>query len=211
MSKYETHNDPYTYKDKPDVLINKFNIKNKEELDDLEQALVSTRMSDIDKYPKGNYDFKHYRKIHKHLFEELYDWAGEVRQVTTQKGTTIFAHPRFIEPAYNDLYKQMKKDNFLKNIKKEDLHKPLAFYHGEINIIHLFREGNGRTTRAFLSLMAKESHNIELDYLKIKKEHLIIGSINSSGGDYDLMEKLYKHILPKNIEKKIEKDVGFDR
>ncbi|MDR0484214.1 MAG: Fic family protein [Alphaproteobacteria bacterium] len=200
MNKYETHNDPYTYKDKPDVLINKLNIMSEEILDKTEQSFVSIRMSEIENYPKGDYSFNHYRKIHKYLFEEIYDWAGEVRQVTTQKGTTIFAHPRFIEPSYNDLYKQMKKDNFLKNVKKEDLYKHLAFYHGEINIIHLFREGNGRTTRAFLSLMAKESHNINLDYLKVKKEDLIKASINSSGMDYDFMETLYKHIIqePKN-------------
>ncbi|MDR2007749.1 MAG: Fic family protein [Alphaproteobacteria bacterium] len=193
--KYETFQDPYLYKDSSGVLINKLNIKNAEELELAEQAIVSRRMSIIDDYPKGDYSFKHYRKIHKYLFTEIYDWAGEVRQVTTQKGSTIFAHPMYIESAYNDLYKQMKKDNFLKNIKVEDLYKSLAFYHGEINIIHPFREGNGRTTRAFLTLMALEAHNIKLDYLNTTKVEMVKAAINSSGMDYDYMEYLYKKYI----------------
>jgi cell filamentation protein len=209
--KYASLKDPYSYKDAPEVLINKLNIKNVDELDDIEQAIVSLKMSDINDYPKGDYSLKHHLNLHKYLFEDIYDWAGKIRQVTIQKGTTIFPPPQYVESAYNDLYKQMKKDNFLKNIKIEDLHKSLAFYHGEINIIHPFREGNGRTTRAFLSLMVKESHNIELDYLKVTKEHLLKASINSSAMDYEFMERLYQHIISKPIEKKINKDIGFDR
>jgi cell filamentation protein len=209
--KYASHKDPYSYKDAPEVLINKLGIKDVEELDRTEQLFVSAKMLEIDNYPKGDYSLKHYLKTHKYLFEKIYDWAGEIRQVTIQKGTTIFPPPQYVESAYNGLYKQMKKDNFLKNIKIEDLHKSLAFYHGEINIIHPFREGNGRTTRAFLSLMAKESHNIELDYKKVTKEHLIKASINSSAMDYDFMERLYQHIISKPVEKKINKDMGFDR
>ncbi|MCL2566645.1 MAG: Fic family protein [Alphaproteobacteria bacterium] len=202
--KYAAHNDPYTYKDAPDVLINKFNIKNAKELEKMEQILVFMKAADIDKYPKGDYSLKHFQKLHKYFFEELYDWAGKIRQITIQKGVTLFCNPMFIESAYNDFYKQMKKDNFLKNIKEEDLYKSLALYHGELNIIHPFREGNGRTTRAFLSLMVKDSHNIELDYDKVNKEHIIKASIDSNNMDYTYMEKIYKHLLSKN------KDIEFD-
>ncbi|MDR0484791.1 MAG: Fic family protein [Alphaproteobacteria bacterium] len=198
--KYSTHNDPYTYKDAPDVLINKFNIKNAKDLENLEQLIVSTKMLQINKYPKGNYNLEHFKKLHRYLFAELYDWAGEIRQVTIQKGNTLFCNPLFIESAYNDFYKQMQKDNFLKNIKQEDLYKSLAFYHGELNIIHPFREGNGRTTRAFLSLMLLQEVQLKLDYDKINKDHLIQASIDSNDMDYTYMEKIYKYLLSKDVE-----------
>ena len=209
--KYETHTDPYTDKSNPELLINKLGIKDKKELENIEQAIVSLKMSDIKNYPKGDYSLKHYLNLHKYLFEDIYDWAGKIRQVTIQKGSTIFPPPQYVESAYSNFYKQIKKDNGLKNIKSEDLHKSLAFYHGEINIIHPFREGNGRTTRAFLSLMVKESHSLELDYSKVTKEHLVKAAINSSAMDYDFMERLYQHIIFKPVEKKINKDIGFDR
>lgn len=190
--------DIYTYTDAPEVLINNFNIKNEDKLDKIEKTLVSLNISNIKNYPDGIYNITHLKKIHRYLFKEIYPWAGEIRGISIRKNDSIFCKPQLIIRSYNSLYKKIRKDKFLKNIKAEHLYKSLAYYHGKLSIIHPFREGNGRTIRAFLYIMVKKNHNIELNYNSVSKKQINNASIDAQNNNYSSMEELYQHILSKS-------------
>lgn len=96
----------------------------------------------------GDFSFQHLCSINKQLFQDVYSWAGKVRTVDISKGT-IFCLVQYIEEQFEDLYKKMKKEIFLSGITdKREMSLRLAFYLGEINIIHPFREGKWTNTKS---------------------------------------------------------------
>ena len=82
-----------------------------------------------------------------------YEWAGEIRTVNISKGNR-FCRCDYIEPQINKLLSKLKDENCLKDYDKEKVAERLAYYLGEINVIHPFREGNGRTQRLFIEHIA---------------------------------------------------------
>ncbi len=90
----------------------------------------------------------------------------------------------------DDIFKKLRKENFLKNCKdKQEVAKRLAYYLGEINSIHPFREGNGRTQRMFIEHLAF-SLGYQLDYLKISRDEMLEASAMSFLLDYKMIEEL---------------------
>lgn len=211
--KYSVYPDIYSYKDAPDVLINNFNIKDAKKLEKLEQLKVNFQAGNFQGYPKGSFDLKHFQALHKYLFGEVYPWAGEIRQISISKGESIFCTPEYIEASYKNIYKEIVKDNYLKKVSNNALPEHLAYYHGEINMVHPFREGNGRTTRAFLDLMVFTSKGFNLDYENVNKKEFIEASIDSSVFNYNKMENIYKRIIKESIKeiKPKQKPLGYDR
>ena len=92
--------------------------------------------------------------LHKQLFSSIYDWAGQLRTVEISKGTTSFARALHIRSSLEMLFRQFATDDYVAANSNEQLVEKLAYYYGELNVIHPFREGNGRTIRTFLSLVA---------------------------------------------------------
>ena len=179
------------------VLKNKLNIKNQTELENAERAITSLKASQasLEKI-EGGFDFEHLKKIHKFLFGEIYDWAGSVRTVNISKGSR-FCSAEYIEPQINELFERLKQENYLRSCKsKEELGKRLAYYLGEINVIHPFREGNGRTQRMFIEHLAY-SVGYLLDFMKISSEDMLEASVRAFVCDYGLMEKIITNALEK--------------
>lgn len=137
---------------------------------------------------KGKFDFPHLKKIHYFLFCDIYDWAGEIRTVNISKGNQ-FCRCDYIEEQMNNLLAKLKSENYLKNLDKENAAKRLAYYLSEINVIHPFREGNGRTQRLFIEHL---SHSIgyQLNFMQITKEEMLEASVRSFALDYTLMEQI---------------------
>ena len=98
----------------------------------------------------GDFSMKYLCSIHKQLFQDIYPWAGKIRTVDISKGT-IFCLVQFINDQFDDLYCKLKEENFLKDIvNKKEMSERLAYYLAELNMIHPFREGNGRTQRIYI-------------------------------------------------------------
>lgn len=133
------------------ILKNKLNIQNLERLHEAERDYSSIRQVELYKQGiSGDFSLKHLCSIHKQLFQDIYPWAGKIRTVDISKGT-IFCLVQFIENQFTWIYQQLKKENFLKDITdKIEMANRLAYYLGEINMIHPFREGNGRTQRIYI-------------------------------------------------------------
>lgn len=102
----------------------------------------------------GTFDIAHLRDIHRFLFQDIFPWAGEFRVVNISKGNSMFGPALHITGALTDALDKLQRENYLLGLTSKDFSARAAFYLGEINAIHPFREGNGRTQREFLRQLA---------------------------------------------------------
>ena len=174
--------DKYVYPG-TEVLINKFNIKNSEELVEVERRLTSLKYQDIREGKikiNKTFDYEHLKSLHKELFKDLYDWAGKERAVDISKSNTLFCRAMFIEEEARRIFNNLKKDNFFKDIKdKSEFSKKLGQLFLDINMLHPFREGNGRSQRLFIGDLAIEN-GYYLEWNNIPKEEMIQMSKNDN-------------------------------
>lgn len=185
----------YCYPDS-DVLINKLDIRDMDKLHKFERKLTMIRLLELFDYPiKGNFDFKHLKDIHKFIFQDIYDWAGNVRIVDIAKGN-MFCNVKFIDSQAEEIFSKLKKEKYLSGFSEEDFIKRLAYYFSEINALHPFREGNGRTQREFIrSLALKNGYVIKFE--RISEDGMIRASQESFLCDYGYMEKLFAKCVHK--------------
>lgn len=138
----------------------------------------------------GDLSFKHLCSIHKQLFQDIYTWAGKTRTVDISKGT-VFCLVQFIEMQFEDLYRKLKKENFLKDITdKAEMSERLAFYLCELNMIHPFREGNGRTQRIYIEQLCLNNGRFDIDFTEATKDEMISASVASVNDSNDQLEAL---------------------
>jgi cell filamentation protein len=195
MSKY-SNSDHYTDA-ATGVLKNRLGITTEDELKKAEASFASARSYELFQTPlKGKFDLEHLKSIHSYLFKDLYEWAGQCRDIDISKGDNFFAHHSHIEAAAETIFAKLGKEKHLSKLPKADFCERAAFYLGEINALHPFREGNGRAQREFISHLAcKNGYYIE--WQNISQEEMIQASIESFKGD---CSKLSAHICA-NIRK----------
>lgn len=131
--------------------------------------------------------FSSLAKIHKYLFDEIYDFAGELRKVNIAKGNFRFAPLMYLEAALEHIDK-MPQSTFDEIIEK----------YVEMNIAHPFREGNGRSTRIWLDLMLKDSLGRVVDWSKVDKNDYLLAMERSPIKDLEI-KHLLKVALTDNI------------
>lgn len=188
---YEAQNSIYCYEG-THTLVNKLNIKDSKKLDEYEASIVSLKLMALAKKGiTGNFDIQHFVSIHKFLFEDIYYFAGLFRSENIAKDYFQFASWEYIEDELKRLLNELKKENFLANLSKEDFSKRLAYYWSELNVLHPFREGNGRTTREFLRQLALKNNYI-LNLHKISSAELLDASIKSIVDTTELEKLLYE-------------------
>lgn len=162
------------YLNQQGVLINKFNIEDKETLQQVEYDITTQKQSEI---LSGNaitniegFGFERQQAIHKYLFEDIYEWAGKTRTVPYSKEmenglTSVFANPEQIQPRWNELEKLTRAFTESNNLNHEQKINKLTEIFVEANHLHPFPEGNGRSLQVFMQQLAK-TQNIYLDYTK---------------------------------------------
>lgn len=108
--------------------------------------------------------------LHQHLFGDLYEWAGELRQYTTGRGEVPFCRPEFIVSFYGDVWRKLNNEQFLRGLNHQDFAERSAYYCSEFNAVHPFIEGNGRITRFFLQdLAALNGYRVSIIALEANK------------------------------------------
>jgi len=105
----------------------------------------------------GRYDIAHLNAFHRRIFGDIYDWAGELRSVVIAKDDSVFALPEHIEPYLSGVLAQLAGERFLRGLDRDQFLDRFTDYHAELNAAHHFREGNGRTLRAFLGQLSHEA------------------------------------------------------
>lgn len=123
--------------------------------------------------------FSALKAIHKYLFDEIYDFAGEVRTVNLAKGNFHFAPLMYLEAALDNIDK-MPQSTFDEIVEK----------YVEMNIAHPFREGNGRSTRIWLALILKKELHKVIDWSRVEKQDYLLAMERSPIKDIEI-----KHIL----------------
>lgn len=187
----------YCYKGS-EVLINKFGLEDPEKLKKVERTLTGARLIELIKKPlHGNFDTDHLKRIHRYIFQDIYPFAGEFRRVDIAKGL-MFCHCEYIERELDKLFAKLKQEQYLRHVDISDIPARAAFYMGEINAIHPFRDGNGRAQREFIRELLLPL-NLHTDYSRCPKDMMLNASIASFNGDDSLLTELYKMcIYPKN-------------
>ena len=160
---YENRHSIYCYPD-TNVLINKLDIKDIDLLQKYEAKITAAKLLSLrQKGIIGNFDVKHIKNIHKYLFEDIYPFAGKFRTENIGKGAFRFAEWQYIEPELNKLLENLKVENYLNGLDADPLAQKLAYYMSELNVLHPFREGNGRTIREFIRELAlKNGYTLNL-------------------------------------------------
>ena len=194
---YQDDKDLYCYPGTK-VLRNKLGISDYETLQEAEREISMAKYYYLEKVKvKGDFSLKMLQIIHKELFGDIYEWAGEIRKVDIAKGT-IFCLVPFIEEQFDTLYQWLKDRRFLKDKEDEDEYvKDLAYVLGEINMIHPFREGNGRSQRLYMEKLVMANGRFELHFDNTSQEEMIYASVQSSICEYEAMESLLRKCLIK--------------
>jgi cell filamentation protein len=148
--------DPYT-DPVTGVLRNKLGLSTAAELEAAEREITHAALILLRETPvRATYDLPHLCAVHRRIFGDIYDWAGQVRSVAIAKGS-LFCLPQYIEPSAAEIFCQLRDENFLQSLERDAFIDRLAYYLGEVNAIHPFREGNGRTQRAFFEQLAYDA------------------------------------------------------
>lgn len=178
-------------------LINKLDIRDEKQLEIVESHITLAKISMLHKNPlKGNFDFEHYKAIHKFIFEDLYDWAGTIRSVNISKKGTSFVKADEIENLADACFNRLKSQNFFRGLDIESFIDNIADFYCVTNSLHPFREGNGRAQRVFLAQLSLNA-GYEMNFANMDTDKLMIATIHAANGvDTHLKEALRDIITP---------------
>ncbi len=115
--------------------------------------------------PPGQLSVTHYKRLHYHLFQDVYSWAGKFRTVRISKKDSMFCYPENISGEMNILFDKLRQEKHLKSLELKIFAHKAAHFLAELNAIHPFREGNGRTQLAFLTILASQAGHIAVGTL----------------------------------------------
>jgi cell filamentation protein len=135
-----------------DVLINKLGLTDATALETAEIELTQARIGQYEP-DFDDISLPALRAIHFQLFQDLYHWAGEIRTVDVSKGGTRFANVSRIEPEADKLFQQLAREAYLAGLPRDQFVARLAHYYSEFNVVHPFRDGNGRAQRLMFELL----------------------------------------------------------
>lgn len=182
-------NDPYL-DPVSGVLANKLNITNLQELNDFEFSATSLRDVEITQFPRpGGFNLKHLCSIHAYLFQDVFFWAGLIRTVSLSKENLLFCQPQSINSESEEVFALISDNDYFRNLVKTDAVSCFAQLLGELNALHPFRDGNGRTQRAFLRQLAATA-GWRLDWTQLDEQENIEASIASMNKNYAPFEKI---------------------
>lgn len=176
---YEAHADPYCYPGTA-VLKNIPGLRIQEDLDRFEAAATTQRADEP--LPTGRLSVSHYYAVHRHLFQDVFAWAGKPRTVRLAKGGSAFCYPEHIGREMRNLFASLKAARSLSGLSPKAFADQAAAFLATLNAVHPFREGNGRTQLTFLALLSdRAGHPLDLD--RLEPEQFLAAMVASFGGD----------------------------
>lgn len=198
---YDAGSDPYTDK-ATGILRNKFGITDQNELDDAESDITSLEIVGlmVNGMPLNSaISFEVMKKIHKQLFGDIYTWAGEIRTINLEKDSTKFCEYRFIESEGARIFDELAAEN-LQEVAGDSKRyiERIAYYCSELNALHPFREGNGRTLRTLISILVMNESGQTIAWDRMDPQENIDACIYAYHRDNSKIEKMLQSILEVN-------------
>jgi cell filamentation protein len=185
---YDIADDFYCYKNST-VLKNVPGLRTQRALKAYEIAMTAQRAEEP--LPAGHLSMTHYRAIHEHLFQDIYRCAGDFRRVRIARNGSMFCYPENIAREMHTLFGDLRSRNGLRGLPREDFAPALARFLAELNAIHPFRDGNGRTQLAFAALVGSRADH-PLNFVALQPRKFLGAMIDSFRGDEKNLET---HIL----------------
>ncbi|WP_412099519.1 Fic/DOC family protein [Corynebacterium aurimucosum] len=190
------------------VLKNRLGLDDAEELRILEEKLVFLRMTELDSAPvEGAFDYAHFKAIHRHLFQDVYEWAGEERTAPTDQFMIKAGHAYYpagpeMTKAAEKLFAGLAKDDFLRGLGFDDFVAKLAELWGELNVVHSFREGNTRTQTVFFdALVTAAGYQLDVERLasdsRVRAEFIAARFHSQDTGDNAQLEEVLRGLVAK--------------
>ncbi len=165
-------------------------MENQEEYLSKKRAIEMWDNNDLNKFEVGT--TKGLKQIHKYLFQDVFDFAGEIRNVNISKGNFRFASHLYLEQALNEIDK-MPENNFENIVDK----------YVEMNVAHPFREGNGRATRIWLDMMLKDNLQVCVDWYKVDKVDYLLAMERSPVNTLEIKYLLKGALTNKIYERQV--------
>ena len=192
---YEYERDDFYCFPDSKVLRNKLGIKDEKTLDVAEREITGLKAVEFLNSPfPEKLDFDYIKKLHKFLFGDIYDWAGETRIIDISKGN-IFCQHELIEVNTEALMDELNAEGYLMN--SDNIAEKLAYFLGDLNSIHPFREGNGRVQRLFITELARRA-GYSLDFSGITPIEMIIASDEAFRHNYEPLKEIIQKSLTYN-------------
>lgn len=177
------------------VLINKMDIRDQAELDAVEKQITLLRGIQAEQETKFcSVDFEFYKSLHKKLFGDLYDWAGKLRNINISKKGTAFCDYKELEHMGCMKFTRLKKLDFLRNMDDDEFLYELTELYHDLNMLHPFREGNGRTLRLFVTLLVRNAGR-DIDFAAGDGDILTIAAIRAAQGDISMLRGAFEEII----------------
>ena len=188
---YDVVEDPYCY-DGTAVLRNVPGLRSQKALDRFEAVATGRRF--LEPMPGGRWSVRHYLAVHRHIFQDVYRWAGQLRTVRISKSGSMFCYPEHISSELRRVFAELSRENTLRHRRPEDFAAGAAHFLSELNAVHAFRDGNGRTQLAFLALLAGHAGH-PLDLERLDPGSFLNAMIESFGGsEQSLMRQIAEFI-----------------
>ena len=175
-------------------LVNKLGIRDEKKLAEIEAGITFAKAVMLEETPiNGDFDFEHFKKIHKFLLCDLYEWAGQVRTVDISKKRTKFLDAASIESIATKCFSKVK-DGYLENLSFDEFVKRIAEFYNDVNYIHPFREGNGRTQRIYFTQLIRY-YGYDINFADVDTDELMIATIQASSGVMDFLVEFFENSI----------------
>ena len=197
-TQYEAQYDEMSTYPETKCLVNYFNIRDRARLRQVEHYMVNVRTAELFLHPlKGMPTFSYLRDVHSHLFGDIFPSAGMLRTAEASKRKD-FCRPQYIERFSQEIFSRLSREDYLRNIADvDDFVNDLAFYMGEAEALHPFRDGNGRAIRFFFNRLVEEA-GYTIRWCDADPDRMLEASIAAIDGDYQaLIAELGEMIEPR--------------
>lgn len=172
-------------------LINKFDIRDEDKLKKVEADITFAKATILESNPiSDKFDLEHYKAIHRFLFEDIYDWAGSFRTVDMAKKGTSFCSVDQLDDVAKNCFDRLAENNLFSDLDRDEFVDATVDFYCVTNMLHSFREGNGRTQRIFISQLIH--HNgYDFDFSDIDSDDLMIATIQAANGVRYFLKQLF--------------------
>lgn len=184
--------DPYLFPGLK-VMRNRLGIRNAKGLEKEAYQFTALRAATLELGPIAR-GLPHLCAIHRHLYQDVFDWAGQIREVDIYEGDTRFCHFEYIEKEGNALMQQLEDEEWLVGLEKEAFIARLAHYYCEINVLHPFRLGNGIAQRIFFEQLALHA-GFSLDWRDIDPDDWRNANQAGAMGDLEPLTAIFSKVV----------------
>ena len=175
-------------------LVNKLGIRDEKRLSEVEAQITFAKAVMLEETPiDDDFGFEHFKKIHEFLLCDLYEWAGQVRTVDISKKRTKFLDAASIESIGTKCFAKVK-DGYFENLSFDEFVKRIAEFYNDVNYIHPFREGNGRTERIYFTQLIRH-YGYDINFADVDTDELMIATIQASSGVMDFLVEFFENSI----------------